>query len=89
MKSNINGNSSGIAQDGQTPSAEYLNSLAHQLPQMSALFEQLSSGETPDWLTVMAGLSEMVAFYTEGDSPSPPDCKCVGLQTQNKCRFCS
>jgi len=74
---------------GQTQDDEYLNALISHMPKLNALFEILGSGETPDFFQMWEALSEMVAFYTEGDSNGKLSHIEKILMSQKKCRFCS
>jgi len=67
----------------------YLNTLAEQMPQMQRLFEILDAGVTPNFLDVMRGISEMVAFYTDHDQISEDLELLEEIMSQKKCRFCS
>lgn len=67
----------------------YLNTLKEQMPQMTRIFEILDSGVTPNFLDIMRGISEMVAFYTDYDQISEELELLEEKMSQKKCRFCS
>lgn len=67
----------------------YLNTLAEQMPQMTRIFEILDSGSTPNFLDIIGGISEMVAFYTDHDQNSAADKILSEKMSGKKCRFCS
>ncbi len=79
----------GAAVCGQTPGDEYFDTLAEQMPQMTRLFTALGAGRTPNFLDVMAGISEMVAFYTDCDQNDAADKILEEKMSGIKCRFCS
>jgi len=79
----------GAAVCGQTPGDEYLDTLAEQMPQMTRLFTALDAGATPNFLDIMAAISEMVAFYTDHDQIDEVDKILRERMSQKKCRFCS
>lgn len=74
---------------GQTTGDEYFDTLAEQMPQMTSLFTALAAGITPNFLDVMAGISEMVAFYTDHDQNDAADKLLEEKMSGIKCRFCS
>lgn len=58
------------------------------MPQLNALFVKLARNEHPNFWTVMAALSEMVAFHVDCDlNSSGPENNCENM-SQKKCRFC-
>jgi len=66
----------------------YLNTLAEQMPALDRLFHELDQGRSPNFLDIMAAISEMVAFYTDRDQI---DEACEILEekmSQKKCLFC-
>lgn len=75
-------------QDGRTRGDEYLNTLAEEMGDTTELFRKLGLGEHPDFMTVWAALSEMVAFFTEPRPNSAGPGKSLRSMSQNKCRFC-
>lgn len=77
-----------MAQDGLKQGRGYFDTLAEQMGQTDALFRKLASGEHPDFLTVMAGISEMVAFYTDHDNSGDGPCLAGQKESQKNCRFC-
>lgn len=72
----------------QTPSDEYLDALKSRLPQMASLFAALESGNTPNFLDMIAAISEMVAFHTECDQNSGSCEFDQEKRSQKICRFC-
>jgi len=74
---------------GRTPSDVYLNTLAEHMPQMTRLFQILDTGVTPNFLDVIAAISEMVAFHTDSDTFDSADKILREKMSGNKCRFCS
>lgn len=76
------------AQDGFVLDGRYYETPPEHLRAMTSLFEKLSAGEHPDFLDVMAAISEMVAFWTDCDSNPvdlPENNFCM---SEKKCRFC-
>lgn len=67
----------------------YLDTLAEDMPEMTRLFAILDSGVTPNFLDIMRGISEMVAFYTDHDQISEDLELLEEKMSQKKCRFCS
>lgn len=55
---------------------------------LKAFLEKMEKGEHPDFLAVMAALSDCVAFSADCDlfPEGPP--KSIGEMSQKKCRFC-
>lgn len=72
----------------QTDLDEYKTTIKTNAPALSSLLDALDAGETPNFLDVMAGLSQMVAFYTESDPNSAQQEGINICMSQNKCRFC-
>lgn len=79
----------GVAQDGLNRDGRHLETLSAQMKQTDALFAKLASGEHPDFLTVMAGISDMVAFYTDHDTNHSQLTAGQEKESGNNCRFCS
>lgn len=68
--------------------AEYQRMVKKHMPALGRLLDSLEAGETPNFLDIMAAISESVAFYTECDYKSE---ELVGLSekmSENNCRFC-
>lgn len=65
------------------------NTLSEQLPALDAIFVGLAQGETPDALTFMAAISEMVVFETKCDSNFIDREIEEIFMSRNKCRFCT
>lgn len=78
-----------MAQDGKSRDDRYFETLSAQMEQTDALFAKLSSGEHPNFLAVMAGISEMVAFYTNHDTNPVELSDSCKKESQKNCRFCS
>lgn len=73
---------------GQTPSDEYLEALKSNMPHLSALFDNLSIGITPNFLDMMYVLEEIVAFSTKCDQFEDDPLKKNFGMSEKKCRFC-
>lgn len=78
-----------MAQNGKSRDDGYFETLSAQMEQTDALFAKLSSGEHPNFLAVMAGISEMVAFYTDHDINVEGPSSDREKESQKNCRFCS
>ncbi len=66
-----------IAQDVKSRDDEYPDTLKPEIPALDDLFKKLALEQHPDFLSVMAAISEMVAFYTDHDKISKgPHCDC-------------
>lgn len=77
-----------IAQAGQTGAAEYHNTPPGQTDALGSLFKKMSRGEMPNFLELMAAISDLVAFSVECDSnPTTPPTGPKNM-SQKKCRFC-
>lgn len=63
--------------------------LSEQPEALSALFEKLSAGQTPDFLEMMSAISDLVAFSTDTDSISEDLSAEQQKRSGKKCRFCS
>ncbi len=73
----------------RSPVDEYSAALASQMPELDRLFQGLEKGATPNFLDIMAGISEMVAFYTK-ERPDSAASKILEEKMSGKfCRFCS
>ncbi len=79
----------GAAVCGQTAGDEYYETLAKQMPAVTRLFTALDAGRAPNFLDVMAAISEMVAFYTDHDVNDAADKILEEKMSGIKCRFCS
>lgn len=77
-----------MAPNEQTHTEGYYETLNSQMPEMSRLFTDLGRGVTPDFLTFMAAVTEMVAIYVDRDLNPANDCEIILSMSQNKCRFC-
>ncbi len=78
-----------MGKDGRSRGGEGFDTLGKHMKQTDALFKKLEAGEHPDFLAVMAGISEMVAFYTDHDI-NVDICEIEKFLTSGKkCRFCS
>lgn len=73
---------------GQTVSDEYRRWVFSHIPALGRLLDKLDAGSTPNFLDIMAGLSEMVAFYTECDSLESEEYKRFSEMSGKYCRFC-
>ena len=89
VPSEILKNETCVAQAGQTPSDEYLNTLICRMPETHRLFEMLGRNEHPDFLTIMKAMSEYVAFYTKCDNNGDGSWLINFNMSQKKCPFCS
>lgn len=74
---------------GQTVPDAYRNRVFHDMPALANLLDQLDAGSTPNFLDVMAGISEMVAFYTNPDLLESVEYKRFCEMSGKYCRFCS
>ncbi len=68
---------------------EYIEALKKHMPALHRLFEILDAGATPNFLDIMAGISEMVAFYTECDQFDAASKLLEEKMSGKFCRFCS
>lgn len=75
-------------QAGRTPSDEYLTTLGERMPEMTRLFTALGAGITPNFLDIMAAISEMVAFHIDCDLFSDDHSSRPEEMSGNKCPFC-
>lgn len=67
---------------------EYRRWVFQHMPALGRLLDNLDAGNTPNFLDIMAAISESVAFYTEGDSfPVDPQEENI-LMSGKYCRFC-
>lgn len=76
-------------QDGRSASDKGFDTLPKQMPALNHVFEILAQGYTPNFLDVLGGISEMVAFYTDHDQKVVDSDVGFCKMSQNKCRFCS
>jgi len=74
---------------GQTVSDEYRRWVFEHMPHVGSLLDNLDAGVTPTFLDIMAAISEIVAFTTEGDHNLADSCKEEFLMSGNICRFSS
>lgn len=77
-----------IAQNRFSRDQAYLDTLKSNMPQLDALFEKLAAQEHPDFWTVMAAISEMVAFHVDNDLNRKSLSNSCENMSQKKCRFC-
>lgn len=77
------------ALQAKSPSDWYFDTLSERLPQMRRLFENLAAGATPNFLDMIAVLSEMSDYMTDYDQNGEPVDFDEEIRSQNKCRFCS
>jgi len=59
------------------------------LPRTAKLLENLERGMTPNFLDIMASISEFVAFYTEYDTDAEYELDALLKMSGKKCRNCS
>ena len=78
-----------IACAGFNQQEAYIDTLRNHLPALERLFTGLDAGTTPNFLDMMSALSEIVAFYTDCDTPADEIDVLIQSMSQNKCRFCS
>lgn len=77
-----------IAQNQKTATCG-MSDTTPELPEaLRRLLSKMESGVHPDFLDVMAGISEMVAFYTDCDSDADLEEIEKFFMSQKKCRFC-
>jgi len=74
---------------GRSRDEAHLDTLRRNMPEMDKLFTALDAGVTPNFLDIIAAISEMVAFYTESDQISEADKLLEEKMSQKNCRFCS
>lgn len=73
----------------ETGPVEDYDSLIESMPALNRLFEIMGNGDIPTPLDIFAGLSQMVAFYTDPDQ-NPYDRVCEILKMYgNRCLSCS
>jgi len=75
-------------QAGQTVSDEYRKRVKSGMPAMAALLDKLDSGVSPNFLDILAAISDLVAFYTECDLDLPDPVEKNILMSGKFCRFC-
>lgn len=73
---------------GRTVSDEYRRQVKCAMPRTAALLDKLDAGTAPNFLDIMAGISDLVAFYTECDSISDDIGEKNILMSGKLCRFC-
>lgn len=76
-------------QAAKSPDQAYLDTLASDMPEMSRLFAILDAGATPNFLDIIAAISEMVAFYTDHDQIEADKVCELLKRSGKKCRICS
>lgn len=74
----------GLNQTGHTNTT-----LDEQPEALRALFKQLASGQTPNFLEMMAAISDLVAFNVDTDSIQEDHTDRLLKRSGKKCRFCS
>lgn len=77
------------AQNQKKTSCRMIDTPAEQPDALRRLFKKMESGVQPDFLEIMSAISEMVAFYTDYDSPTDVAQIEEFFMSQKKCRFCS
>lgn len=75
-------------QDGLSRAAPPCDTLKSEMPSLAALFELLAAGLTPNFLELLAAISEYVSFYTEADSNCDDCQKWLINMSEKKCLFC-
>lgn len=73
---------------GQTVSDEYRSYVYSRIPALGRLLDALDAGTTPNFLDVMAALSDLVAFYTECDTLESGESVRFCEMSGKKCLFC-
>lgn len=74
---------------GRTPAGEGQTTPFCDGGRLCSLFLILDAGATPNFLDIMAALSEMVDFYTNSDLKGDALQGACQNMSQNKCLFCS
>jgi len=69
-------------------SDEYRRWVFSHMAAMGRLLDQLDAGSIPNFLDIMAAISESVAFYTEGDSLESDESMRFFEMSGKYCRFC-
>ena len=77
-----------VACKGQTTPEEYRRWVFSHMPAVGSLLDKLDAGGELNFLDVMAGISEIVAFYTEGDSLESEESVRFSVMSGKYCRFC-
>ena len=77
-----------MAENEKSATCGMSDTRSEQPDALRSLLEKMESGEHPDFLDVMAGLSELVAFYTKCDSNPDEEQTEEFFMSQKKCRFC-
>lgn len=72
----------------KTVSIEYRSWVFEHMPEVGRLLDALDAGSTPNFLDIMAALSELVAFYTEGDLNQGCESTTFSEMSGKRCRFC-
>lgn len=72
----------------QTVSDEYRRWVKSRMPQMAALLDKLDEGASPNFLDIMAGISNLVAFCTECDQKTGELPEENFYMSGKFCRFC-
>lgn len=73
----------------KTVSDEYRRWVKSRMPQMASLLDKLDAGVTPNFLDILAAISNIVAFTTEGDSLEDVESIRFFTMSVKYCRFCS
>lgn len=73
---------------GQTVSDEYRKWVFLHMPHVGSLLDKLDAGEAPNFLDVMAAISERVALCTECDSFESAESLRFSEMSGKYCRFC-
>lgn len=77
-----------IAQIGKSEPDSYQSATPDKIDQLKRFFKKMDSGIQPDFLEVMTAISNMVAFYTDCDTPRELAEVEDFSMSQKKCRFC-
>ncbi len=77
-----------IAQAAKNATCPMSDTPSEQPEALKRLFAKMTAGEHPDFLDVMAAISNMVAFYSDCDINSGEEQTEEFLMSQNNCRFC-
>lgn len=74
--------------NAQSVPDEYRRWVQARMPALANLLDALDAGRTPNFLDIMAGLSQMVAFYTDCDILDGDESMTFSQMSGKKCRFC-
>jgi len=72
----------------KTNAGGMFDTMPDELDSLRRAFQKFNMGETLNFLEMMTVISEMVAFYTDCDSPADEVDLLLKNESLNKCRFC-